>query len=240
MRGVFITGTDTAVGKTVVTAALIAALRQRHVTVGAMKPVETGCQVSDGESDAVRLRQAAGMAEPLELIAPYRFEAPLAPLAAAQDTGRKIDPAKIHAAYQTIASRYSCVLIEGIGGVRVPITEDVEVIDLIRTLGLPTVVVGRAALGGVNHAMLTVEALQRRNITVLALALNATGPAESHPAQASSTVALLRQMAGVPVLGPVPHSHGMAADWRRATDLLAQDPAIQRLAHLVSAVPSMP
>jgi dethiobiotin synthetase len=234
-RSVFITGTDTNVGKTVVTAAIVVALRQRNIALGVMKPVETGCEISDDHSDAGRLREIAGMAEPLELIAPYRFTAPLVPLAAAHEAGSKVDLAKIHEAYQTVAARYSHVLIEGIGGVRVPITEEGEVIDLIRALASQTVVVGRAALGGVNHAMLTVEALQRRDIPLLAVVLNSAGSA--HAMQVTSTVSMLKQLAGVPVLGPLPRLRGMETDWNRTIGLLAQDVTIQRLADLVTAMP---
>jgi dethiobiotin synthetase len=240
MPGVFITGTDTNVGKTVVTAALVAALRQRNIAVGVMKPVETGCDASDRHSDAVRLREIAGMREPLEAIAPYRFAAPLAPLAAALEVGSKIDLTTICDAYRTLVTRYSYMLIEGIGGVRVPITETVDVLALIRALALPTVVVGRAKLGGVNHALLTVDALKQREIGVLALVLIAENPARPSPQQVTSTVAMLHQLAGVPVLAPLPWHPGLESDWMEGINLLAQDPSIQHLTDLVTSRPVMP
>ena len=237
LGGCFITGTDTGVGKTIVTAALALALKRRNGPVGVMKPVETGCDQSDGQADSQRLRQAAGLSEPLELIAPYRFAAPLAPLAAAQEAHRTIDLAHICLAFKRLSARYRHVLVEGLGGVRVPLTDELDLGDLMQRLELRVVVVGRAALGGVNHAMLTLEALQRRGLTVLALMLNASAPAAEDLSQVVSTTLLLQQRAGVPVLGPLPHLPEVQAAWGSGIDELAGHPAIQRLADLVSTQP---
>jgi dethiobiotin synthetase len=233
--GVFVTGTDTGVGKTLVTAALATALRQQGLSIGVMKPVETGVAADGQGSDAARLQLAAGTTDAAYLVAPYSLSAPLAPLAAAQATGLEIDARRIEQAYRTLSGRHGYMLVEGIGGVRVPIGEKFDVLDLIQQLDLPVVVVGRSALGGVNHALLTLEALERRATRVIALVLNPTGPGETvGHAQTDSTVALLQQAASCCVLGPLPYvppAHG----WTRQVSVMAQDCQIIRLANLLTA-----
>jgi len=156
--GCFIAGTDTGVGKTVVTAALAVCLRQRPLNVGVMKPIETGIPGNGAGSDAERLLAGAAAKDPLELVTPFRFPAPLAPLAAARQAGSTIALDRILAAYRTLAAKHAFMLVEGIGGVLVPITEGSDVRDLISQMDLPVLVVGRASIGGVNHALLTIEA----------------------------------------------------------------------------------
>ena len=161
--GVFVTGTDTGVGKTLVTAALALALKRLGRSVGVMKPIETGITPSRVErSDAARLRAVVESEETLGAICPYQFEQPVAPLAAAQAERRTIDLRVIRQVYRLLVNRYDYVVVEGIGGVRVPIAPKADVMDLIRSLKLPVVVVGRAGLGGINHALLVVDALRRR------------------------------------------------------------------------------
>jgi dethiobiotin synthetase len=237
--GVFVTGTDTGVGKTVVTAALARALKRHGLRVGVMKPVETGIVPGDAHTDSMRLRQAADVADPSELIGPYRLVAPLAPLAAAEAAGIVIDVPLIEKAFRRLAGRYPVVLVEGVGGIRVPIAEKVDVLDLIQLLGLPTVVVGRAALGGINHALLTVERLQARGLPVLALVLNrpvihdnvVDGSVAEE--QMHSTVSLLRRLSGVLILGPIPHLPSIAHTWDEGVGQLAQHDVIQHLVDLV-------
>jgi dethiobiotin synthetase len=226
------------VGKTVVTAALAHALKRDGLTVGVMKPVETGVVAGAAHADSMRLRQAAETTDPLELISPYRLAAPLAPLAAAEHAGIVIDVHLIEKTFRTLAGRYQVVLVEGVGGIRVPLAEKFDVLDLIQLLGLPTVVVGRAALGGINHALLTVEALQARGLAVLALVLNrpsvqdeTDGPVVEH--QIRSTVAMLQRLSPVPVLGPIPHLPSIGQRWDEGVSHLAQDEVIKRLVDLI-------
>ena len=125
--GVFVTGTDTGVGKTLVTAALAIRLRRLGRTVGIMKPIETGVTSSRLiQSDAARLRAAIDSEETLGAICPYQFEQPVAPLGAAHIERRSIDPRVIRQVYRLLANRYQSVVVEGIGGVRVPITANAE------------------------------------------------------------------------------------------------------------------
>ena len=238
MRGFFVTGTDTGVGKTLVTAALAAALRHQGVSVGVMKPVETGVTERHA-SDAVRLQLAAGTTDPTDLVSPYPLPEPLAPLAAARVMGLEIQREPVQQAFRTLSSRHRYMLVEGIGGVRVPISEKYEVLDVIRDFGLPVVVVGRTAIGGVNHALLTLEALERRGIAVVALVANPTVPVEKPGhAQADSTVTLLRQAAVLPVLGPLLYA-SPAQGWSSQVEILAGDPAILWLSSQLTAAETL-
>ncbi len=236
-RGVFITGTDTGVGKTLVTAALALCLTRRGLSVGVMKPIETGCRTSGASgSDAARLYAAAGVTEPVETISPYRFADPLAPLDAARRAGRTIELRRIVRAYRALAARHAFLLVEGAGGVMVPVTPTGDTRDVIVRLGLPAVVVVRAALGAVNQTLLTLGALRHRKIPVLGVFLNRSGaPAGPDGAlQETSTIGLLKERCGLPVIGPLPHRPEIAGCWEQGLAEMAESPAIRELADLVS------
>lgn len=234
--GVFVTGTDTGVGKTLVTAALALHLKKRGVAVGVMKPIETGVPVGRGaQSDAARLRSIIESEETPGAICPYSFELPVAPLTAAQMSGQNINLGTISKIYRLLSSRYECMVVEGLGGVQVPITHNDNVMSLIKHLRLPVVVVGRSGLGGINHALLTIEALRRQHIRILALVLNRTHPFRSALArvQERSTLEILRKQAGVAVLGPLPYEPGMPSRFRPAVVHQARSAALKHLAKLV-------
>ena len=237
-RGIFITGTDTGVGKTLVSAALALALKKQGCTVGVMKPIETGVVASKTvQSDAARLRSVIDSEEQLGAVCPYQFTLPVAPLAAAQAEGQEINPRTIRNIYRLMAARYDWTVVEGVGGVFVPITPSTDVVDLIVELRLPAVVVGRSGLGGINHARLTIEALRRKRIPIAALVLNQTQPARSILArvQERTTVKLLRKQAGIPVLGPLPYQSGLSRRFRQSAVRLAGSVTITTLAKLVMA-----
>ncbi|SLM49578.1 ATP-dependent dethiobiotin synthetase BioD [Nitrospira japonica] len=234
--GIFITGTDTGVGKTIVTAALALHMKRKGIAVGVMKPIETGITSSGlARSDAARLQAVIESDDALGAICPFQFELPLAPLAAAQAERREIDLGVIQKVHRLMAGRYEYVVAEGIGGVHVPIGRNIDVFDLIARLRLPVVVVGRSGLGGINHALLTVEALRRRRIPVAALVLNQTRPARSklERLQERTTVEILRKQAGVPVLGPLPYRSELSKQFRKTVTKLAQSAAITQLAKAV-------
>ena len=234
--GVFITGTDTGVGKTLVTAALAFHFKKCGLAVGVMKPVETGVlQSNKGRSDAARLQAIVESEETLGAICPYQLELPVAPFAAAQAEGRTIDPMVIRQVYRLLSDRYAYMVVEGIGGVHVPIAPRIDVMDLVRRLRLPVVVIGRAGLGGINHALLTIEALRRGKIPIIGLVLNRTQPVRSAVArmQERSTLDRLRKQAGVPVLGPLPYEPGMPGRFRPTVIRFAKLAAIRELARLV-------
>ena len=235
-KGLFVTGTDTGVGKTVVSAALARRLRQMHCSVGVMKPVETGVTLdSTDATDAGRLMAAAEAGDELDLVSPYRFRSPLAPQAAAPVENRCIELAEILWRFSLLVSKHSCVLVEGAGGVLVPMGEEWSVRDLIIRLDCSVLLVGRAGLGGVNHALLTLECLRRAGVRVTALVLNETAASTTavEQDQVASTVALLRANAGVPLLGPLPFDARLATDWSATIETLARSRPIMDLADAV-------
>lgn len=234
--GVFVTGTDTGVGKTFVSAALVRRLVWLGCSVGVMKPVETGVAAgSPDHSDAARLMTAGQVNDSLELVSPYRFPLPLAPLSAASAQGQKIDQDIIVDHYEQLAARHTCMVVEGAGGLLVPMGQDWDLRDLVRRVKLPVILVGRVGLGGINHALLTLEALEHRAIPVVALVLNETDAPRSsiQQEQQASTLALLREQTSVPVLGPLPYQPGVEAVWLDAVEGAADSLPITQLAELV-------
>lgn len=173
-NGLFITGTDTGVGKTVVTAALARALRLRGVNVGVMKPVTSGCVERNGElvsEDAELLAWAAGV-ECDSDVAPYLLREPLAPVEAAKMEGVKIDFNRISDCYNRLAKKHEIVLVEGAGGLMVPLNGGLLIADLVNHLKLPLLVVARPALGTINHTVLTCFAAGQMAIDVKGVIVN--------------------------------------------------------------------
>ena len=237
-RGVFITATDTGVGKTLVTSALVVHLTQRGVDVGVMKPVETGVSPSTkAQSDGARLQRAAGNHDPSAEVCPYVFRLPVAPHSAARAEGTTVRVAAILRAFRALHKKHELVVVEGVGGVHVPITGTTDVLDLVQRMRLPVIVIGRSGLGGINHALLTLHALRHHDIPILALVLNQRLPAQTRisRAQEQSTVSLLRRLAGVPVVGPIPYSRSVNRNWNEGVLRLAKTPSIMKLAKLVKA-----
>lgn len=204
-RGVFVTATDTGAGKTAVTAGIAALLRGRGVDVGVFKPVSSG-----GTADARLLSKAAGVTDALELVNPVRLEAPLSPNVAAELEGRQIPLEPIDDAYSRLKRLHDIVLVEGVGGLLVPIREDFLVADLARRLDLPLLVVARAALGTINHTMLTLEAADRRNQEVIGVVYNTSGPGDPRAARTSPEV--ISRLSGVRSLGIVPYDPSVDVD----------------------------
>jgi dethiobiotin synthetase len=206
-RTVFVTGTDTGVGKTTVACALAAALTADGVRVAPFKPAETGCaETPDGlfADDATRLRTASARDDlSLDDICPYRFSPPVAP-AVAGDVALDV----LLAAHDALCRRADIVLAEGAGGLLVPYRHDLLAADLVTALGAALLVVARASLGTINHTLLTVREAQRRGIPILGIVLNEVAPpgpdAPSNPGQ-------IARHAGVPILGTFPR---MAPDTR--------------------------
>lgn len=235
-HGIFITGTDTGVGKTLVAAAFALHLKKRGVSVGVMKPIETGTVAGkDSRSDAARLQSIIESQEPLGAICLYSFELPVAPLTAAQLSGQPINLDTIKKIYTLLSNQYECMVVEGVGGVHVPITRNANVMDLVKQLRLPVVIVGRSGLGGINHALLTIDALRRKKIPMIALVLNRTEPVRSALARAQerSTIEILRKQAGIPVLGPLPYESGMPGRFRPTVAHLSRSASIKKLAMLL-------
>jgi dethiobiotin synthetase len=202
MRGLFVTGTDTGVGKTEVACALVSGARAAGLDVGAMKPAQSGATPGEA-SDAERLREAAGGADPLELVCPYQFAPPLAPGVAARLAGVEISLARLLEAARALASRHAALVVEGAGGLLVPLTPTQTFADLAVALGLPVLVVARAGLGTVNQTALTLEALRARGLVVAGVVLNRTvaGDDPSVPHNAGE----IERLGGVRVLATLPY-----------------------------------
>lgn len=174
MRGVFVTGTGTEVGKTVVAAAIARTLAAAGERVAAFKPAVSGLDevTAEGvEPDHELLRRAAGSAQSDEEIAPYRFGPAVSPHLAAEVAGTSIDPGRIVAAAEAAGAGADVLVSEGVGGLMVPLTPDYLVRDFARDLGLPVVVVASPGLGTINHTLLTVEAARAVGLEVAAVVL---------------------------------------------------------------------
>jgi dethiobiotin synthetase len=200
MPGLFITGTDTAIGKTLVGCALARGLRQAGVDVGVMKPVETGVTEA-GPLDALALRDAAGVQDELELICPLQFTMPAAPQVAAMAEHRHANSGTIRSAFDTLAQRHELLLVEGAGGLLVPLDEKMTMADLAVALELPVLIVARAALGTINHTRLSIEACAARGIEVLGVVIShCNGPLSKADA---ANLELLRRELGRLCIGEV-------------------------------------
>ena len=196
--GFFITGTDTGVGKTAVAAGLVRAFRARGMDVGVMKPVSTG-----KSNDARALREAAAVRDAMEEINPVSLRAPVSPNVAARLEAKTVDVDAVLEAYARLRSKHSCMIVEGVGGLLVPIREDFLVVDLAARTGLPLIVVARTALGTINHTLLTLEAAAARDLKVCGVVYCAgqAGPVDI-PARTSPDV--VTRCSGVPSLGSIP------------------------------------
>lgn len=183
MNGWFVTGTDTGVGKTVIAGALAVLLRERVQRVGVFKPVATGCRrdlrLGLVSADAEFLAHCADAAEDLDTINPVRYAGDLAPMVAAEHYRRPIDFEAIDRSWQRIRASAHWVVVEGIGGLLVPLDRERNVADLARQLDLPLVIVARAALGTINHTLLTIEAARARDLEIAAVVVNGYRPASA-------------------------------------------------------------
>lgn len=201
-EALFVAGTDTEVGKTAISGGLAGALKRRGVDVGVVKPVQTGCIEEEGVKvapDARFLRQSAGIDDG---VCPFKLEPALAPRVAAEIVGKELRYDEILHEVSELVDRHDFTVVEGIGGVRVPLAEDKEVIDMMTDFGFPVVVVARSGLGTLNHTALTIEALRRRGLDVLGVVLNRY---PGSPDQAEETNPReIERLVGVEVLGKVP------------------------------------
>jgi dethiobiotin synthetase len=205
-RGFFFTGTDTGVGKTVIAGALAKALTAAGRRVGVMKPFESGCRRENGQlipADALFLKKMAGAADDLSLICPYALARPLAPGVAAPAENIVIDIETVTTAFARIAARYDLVLVEGAGGLMVPVSEQLLTADLIRLLGLPVIIIARTTLGTINHTLLTVKQAQSEGLEVRGIILNKVSAAADEAEETNPAV--IQKFSRVPLLGVVPH-----------------------------------
>ncbi|MFQ5683013.1 MAG: dethiobiotin synthase [Candidatus Binatia bacterium] len=222
-NGIFITGTDTGVGKTVVACGLAALLRDSGYRVGVMKPAESGCTEREGKllpHDAVALKEASGCKEPLETICPYPLPGLLAPSRAAERAGLKIDIAYLHSLYEEISSAHDVTIVEGAGGLLVPLLPHYTYTDLSGLLKLPIFVVAGNRLGVINHLLLTLEHATYRGLHVLGYVLNRLESPSSLAAQTNAEALL--SLTAVPCLGKIPYMEGLGTDWSTVAELFEE------------------
>ena len=207
MSGYFITGTDTDVGKTVVTACLATLFKSQGKDVGVMKPIETGVDPecsSAANSDAKFLMEVTGNTDQEEEVCPCRLKIPASPYQAAQMAGTKIQPSTLIDKFKVLQSRHEGMLVEGVGGLLVPITRNYDVSDLALETGLPLIIVSRFRIGTLNHTLLTVQAAKQKGIIIKGIILN-----QQESEELSDVVKqqgkLIEELSGIPILGTCPY-----------------------------------
>ena len=212
MKGFFVTGTDTSVGKTWMAAALIHALAARGLRVAGMKPLACGARSTPHgwrHDDAELLMQQASVALPYEAVNPYLLREPVAPHIAARLEGVRLSAAALHEACTTLEENLDYLVIEGVGGWEVPLNDNETTAHFARLLGLPVILVAGIRLGCLNHALLTGEAIMRQNLVLAGWIANIIDPAMLKIAE---NISALEARLSAPRLGTIHHlSHFDAA-----------------------------
>jgi dethiobiotin synthetase len=215
MNGFFITGTDTGVGKTVVTACLATLFKSQGV--GVMKPIETGVDPkcsSTANSDAKFLMEVSCSTDAEYEVCPHRLKIPASPYQASQIAGTPIQPATILEKFKILQSRHNMMLVEGIGGLLVPITARYNVADLALEMGLPLIIVSRIRVGTLNHTLLTINAARKYGLKIKGVILNKQeggGLDEVEKQQGK----LIGELSDTPILGTCPYIEDVSAEGLR-------------------------
>lgn len=208
MSGLFVTGTSTGVGKTVVASALAGLFAKKGYSVGVLKPVQTGAQRNAAgileSQDSRFIAQVCGCEALARLSNPYCFEPACSPHLAAEMAGEEISPRKIEAAYRELSRQYDIVIVEGAGGLMVPLRHDFFICDLISLLAIPLLIVSQNILGTINHSILTVQRAIAANLNVLGIIFN-------HPVNTpvgfveEMNPRIVQDLTGVEVFGTIPY-----------------------------------
>ena len=202
MKSLFITGTDTDVGKTYVTAGLAILLYKHGINVGVMKPFAAGTKSSGKQvSDIDILIKSSHCCDPQNLINPQFFPLPFAPYTAAKSLNTQPNIDLIMSSFVQLCTRHDIMLVEGIGGIMTPITKDYFVRDMIKQMNIPTIIVTRNKIGAINHTLLTVEACKARDVHVCGIVINAI---DSDGYDSNSLTDDLQDLTSLPVLGTIP------------------------------------
>ncbi|MEC4718984.1 dethiobiotin synthase [Noviherbaspirillum sp. CPCC 100848] len=207
----FVTGTDTEIGKTLTTSALLHALARTGVRAAGMKPIAAGTELRDGvprNEDVDAIAAAANLALPLSLTTPYLLQEPAAPHIAAALEGVRFDIDRILDCYRQVAAAADAVVVEGVGGFRVPLTEDFDTADLAQKLALPVVMVVGLRLGCISHALLTAEAIEARGLRLAGWVANVVDAEMRHQIDNIDT---LRMRLPAPLLGVIPRLPAVSA-----------------------------
>ncbi len=204
--GLFVTGTDTGVGKTLIAGAIAKILVDKGHRVGVFKPIATGCERSwDGfvGGDSWFLARCANSNLSLSTITPLGYRTPAAPIVSAARESRPIDFDRIAAAYKEICMDSDIVIVEGIGGVRVPLTDQFDLMDLAVEFALPVVIVSRPTLGTINHTLMTIDCVRAAKLKIAGIIVNGYNAAESTVAE-DTAPEIIAQHSGEEVLAVVP------------------------------------
>jgi dethiobiotin synthetase len=207
----FVTGTDTEIGKTLISSALLHALGVCGVQAAGMKPIAAGTELVDGmarNEDVEMIHAASPLKLPRELTTPYLLNEPAAPHLAAQGEGVVFSPQCLRDAYAQVRAQAQAVVVEGVGGFRVPLTDDYDTADLARDLALPVILVVGLRLGCINHALLTAEAIAARGLHLAGWVANTVDPTMR---QIEGNVATLRAQIDAPCIGWVPRLQAPSA-----------------------------
>jgi len=218
-QSLFITGTDTGVGKTIVTSLIALHFMHQGADVGVMKPIASGCGFIDGElinEDAVWLQQVTGVRDEMELINPVRYAEPLAPLVAARRSGESTADVlqQCARAYIELKRRHEIVIVEGVGGWLVPLAHHKSTFatcaDLVELLDLPVIIACRRILGTINHSLLTCAQAPRQR--QLGLIFCDATPVSPDDIAAQTSPALIAEISGLPILGQIPFLETLSPD----------------------------
>ena len=204
MKSYFVTGTDTGVGKTAITAGIAGSLHKLGINVGVMKPIATGYPQKIGykSSDVTILAEAAGIKDPEDLINPVFLPIPTSPYDASKLLSMPIDMPLILTKFKKLLSLHDVMLIEGIGGIMTPITKKIFVIDMIKAMAIETIIVTRATLGTLNHTVMTCKMCKDYDIKVKGLVIN-NFDEKGTPAEKSAPTTLY-ELTGINIIGIVP------------------------------------
>jgi dethiobiotin synthetase len=207
-KGIFVTGIDTGVGKTVIAGAIAAAIKAHGLDVGVMKPVATGAKEIEGRlvsEDVVYLKKIIGSTDDDDLVNPIRLKPALAPNMAASRAGITIDTGKVWKAYKELTDKHDFVVVEGIGGLMVPIDDNLLVADMALKMGLALVIVSKHYPGAINHTLLTLEYARSRNLRIKGIIFNMLKNGEDF-------VGEIGRFSSVRVLGAIPFKENVCVE----------------------------
>ncbi|ASK63901.1 dethiobiotin synthase [Virgibacillus phasianinus] len=202
-NGFFVTGTDTDIGKTFVTAGIAASLKNQGVDVGVFKPMLSGVSRDNSNSDAAILRAMSGDGSPIERVNPFQFNDPLAPYVAAERERRSVGLDDVIASWKEVKDKHRFFMIEGAGGLAVPLGERFLVADLAKAIGYPLLIVARPHLGTVNHTLLTISFARNLGIEIAGIIINGIKKHDNGVAEQTNPE-LIEKFSEVPVLGTIP------------------------------------
>jgi len=241
------TGTDTEVGKTWITGGLAAALRARGLNIGVWKPIQSGCTYGEPAADSFQLKASSGVGDPEEAICSMAFQAPLTPMMAAHLENRRIDVDDVIVGGDALFQKYDAVLVEGVGGLAVPITDNCLMVDLGARLRLPAVIVARPGLGTINHTLLSIAYGRANGITVAGVVFNCYEGEPPPPITAldelpdgldgtdsrTTNPFFVEMFSGVPTLGRVPFI-STDADLQKRIEIINSHVDLDSIVRLIS------